>query len=483
MLPKTSDVNIWDYIEILYKRIWYIIIPFTVSVGVAIALCYFLPKSYRSSTMILVEQQKVPENYVKSSVSSSIEDRLGTIREQLLSRTLLQKVIDEFKLYRKEAIDKAPEEIIEMMRKQIEIKVEKGKKNIGAFSISYEGEDPYSVMQVTNKLTSLFIEENLKSREEFVMGTTSFLDNELEGIKAELQKQEASLQEFKKRYMGALPEQMTANLQTLTRLQADMQATTDALARAEERKSAFLAGKGTMVVRDNIIIADPENTRLTQMEREFADLKSRFTDKHPEVIQKKNEINELKRNIMAANAEREQHPSGRSSRPVLSPAEVALQNQFEEINLEIGRLKARQKALEMQTAEYQARVENTPAREQQMLAIQRDYENTKGHYQSLLDKKLNARISENLEKRQQGEQFRIMDPANLPIKPYKPDQKKIILFGLLGGLAAGIGLAYLREMVDTSFARPEELEEAFQLPVLAAIPNISIALKKERKAG
>lgn len=483
MLPKTSDVNIWDYIEILYKRIWYIIIPFTVSVGVAIALCYFLPKSYRSSTLILVEQQKVPENYVKSSVSSSIEDRLGTIREQIMSRTLLQKVIDEFKLYRDEAQKKMPEEIIEEMRKHIGIKVEKGKKNIDAFSISYEGEDPYSVMQVTNKLTSLFIEENLKSREEFVMGTTRFLDNELEGIKAELQKQEASLQEFKKRYMGALPEQMTANLQTLTRLQADMQATTDALARAEERKSAFLAGKGTMVVRDNIIIADPENARLTQMEREFADLKSRFTDKHPEVIQKKNEIDELKRNIMAANAGREKHPSGRSSMPVLSPAEVALQNQFEEINLEIGRLKARQKVLETQTSEYQARVENTPAREQQMLAIQRDYENTKGHYQSLLDKKLNARISENLEKRQQGEQFRIMDPANLPIKPYSPDQKKIMLFGLLSGLAAGAGLAYLREMVDTSFARPDELEAALQLPVLAAIPNISIALKKERKAG
>ncbi len=483
MLPKTSDINIWDYIEILYKRIWYIIIPIVVSVGAAAALCYFLPKSYRSSTLILVEQQKVPENYVKSSVSSSIEDRLGTIREQIMSRTLLQKVIDEFKLYRDEAQKKTPEEIIEIMRKHLGINIEKGRKNIDAFSISYEGRDPYSVMQVTNKLTSLFIEENLKSREAFVMGTTTFLDNELAGIKAELQKQEASLQEFKKRYMGALPEQMTANLQTLTRLQMDMQATADALARAEERRSALLAGGGTMVDRDNIIIVDPENARLTQMERELADLKSRFTDKHPEIIQKKNEINELKQGIMAAKAEREKHPAARTSRPVQSPAEAALQGQYEELNIEIGRLKARQKALEKQTAEYQARVENTPAREQQMLAIQRDYENTKSHYQSLLDKKLNARISENLEKRQQGEQFRIMDPANLPVKPFSPDQTKIILFGLLGGLAAGAGLAYLREMADTSFAGPEELEAVLQLPVLAAIPNISMALKKERKAG
>jgi uncharacterized protein involved in exopolysaccharide biosynthesis len=262
-----------------------------------------------------------------------------------------------------------------------------------------------------------------------------------------------------------------------------MQATTDSLARAEERRSVLLASGGTMVDKNNIMGIDPEQVRLMKLENELDGLKSHFTDKHPEVIQKKNEINELKQSIMAAKAEREKHRNARTSRPVLSPAEAALQNQYEELNLEIERLKARQKTIEKQTAEYQVRVENTPAREQQMIALQRDYENTKGHYQSLLDKKLNARISENLEKRQQGEQFRIMDPANLPVKPYSPDQKKIMLFGLLVGLAAGAGLAYLREMSDTSFARPEELEAVLQLPVLAAIPNISIALKKERKAG
>ena len=141
-----------------------------------------------------------------------------------------------------------------------------------------------------------------------------------------------------------------------------------------------------MVDKDNIVGIDPEQVRLMKLENELADLKSHFTDKHPEVIQKKNEIDELKQGIMAAKAEREKHPAARTSRPVQSPAEAALQRQYEELNIEIGRLKARQKALEKQTSEYQARVENTPAREQQMLAIQRDYENTKGHYQSLLDK-------------------------------------------------------------------------------------------------
>ncbi|MEK7306456.1 MAG: GNVR domain-containing protein [Nitrospirota bacterium] len=482
MLPQTSSINVQDYLEILYRRIWYVVIPFVISVGVAIALCYYLPKSYLSSASILVERQKVE---VGSHISPGIESRLGSIREQIMSRAFLQKVIDEFKLYGMDAQKEAPDEIIKFMRKNIEIKVgsETGdarEKIIDSFVIAYQGGDPYSVMQVTNKLASLFIEENLKAREGFVIGTTIFLDTELEGIKAEIERQEARLQEFKRRHIGELPEQMGANLSTLARLQLDIQSTTEAISRAEERK-VLLSG-GTLD-NNNIIIIDPDQARLYQLEDELAELRSRFTDKHPEIIQKNHEIEKVRRRMTTMQAGAGKNPAGQTSKQLQSPPASKLQYQIQELNFEIERLKSKQKTLDEQIRVYQARVENTPLQEQQMLILQRDYENTKKNYQSLLDKKLNARISENLEKRQQGEQIRILDPANLPTKPYSPDQNRILLMGLLIGLATGVGSAYLREMADTSFARPEELEAALQLPVLAAIPNIAIALKKERKAG
>ncbi len=483
MLPETSSVNAQDYLEVLYRRIWYVIVPFVISVGVAIALCYILPKTYRSSALIMVEQQKVAEDYVGSNISPGIESRLGSIREQIMSRALLQKVIDEFKLYGKDAQKEAPDEIIEMMREHIEIKIEsergvkRGERIIDSFSIAYEGEDPYSVMQVTNKLTSLFIEENLNAREGYVLGTTIFLDSELEGVKSELERQEARLQEFKRRNMGELPEQMGANLQTLTRLQFDLQSTTEAISRAEERK--LLLSGGTT---NNIINIDPNEARLHQLEAELVELRIKFTDKHPEIIQKNHEIEEVRRRMMTTQAGTGKNPAGQTSKQLQSPLASKSHNQIEELNFEIERLKTKQKTLEEQIRVYQARVEKAPLQEQQMLILQRDYENTKKNYQSLLDKKLSARISENLEKRQQGENMRILDPANLPTKPYSPDQNRILLLGLLIGLATGVGSAYLREMSDTSFTRPEELEAVLKLPVLATIPNIAMALKQEKKA-
>lgn len=483
MLPETSSINAQDYLEILYRRIWYVIVPFVISVGVAIALCYILPKTYRSSATIIVEQQKVAENYVGSNISPGIESRLGTIREQIMSRALLQKVIDEYKLYGKVAQKEVPDEIIEIMRTHIDISVaserqkQRGERIIDSFIIAYEGEDPYSTMQVTNKLTSLFIEENLNVHEEFVAGTTTFLDSELGGIKAELERQEARLQEFRRRHMGELPEQMGPNLQTLTRLQFDLQSTTEAISKAEERK-ILLSGDTT----NNIINIDPDQARLRQLEAELVELRIKFTDKHPEIIQKNHQIEEVKRRMITMQAGAGKNPAAQTSKQLQSPHASKPQTQIEELNFEIERLKTKQKTLEEQIRVYQARVESAPLQEQQMLILQRDYENTKNKYQSLLDKKLNARISENLEKGQQGEQVRVLDPANLPTKPYSPDQNRILLLGLLIGLATGVGSAFLREMSDTSFTRSEELEAVLKLPVLATIPNIAIALKQEKKA-
>jgi polysaccharide chain length determinant protein (PEP-CTERM system associated) len=465
--------NLQEVLDILLRRIWYLVIPFVLSVVTAVILCYALPKSYRSTTLILVEQQKVPQDYVKSSVASSIEERLTTLRQQVMSRSLLQKVIEEFGLYKKLSETKPQDELVELLRKKIEVNVERTRREVDAFSVSYEGEDPYTVMQVTNRLTSLFIEQNLKAREEFVTGTTLFLDSELENVKADLERQEAALQEFRRRYMGELPEQLQANLQTLGRFHTDLQATTEALAKALEQQGQVGAAPPGVASSGQPAVVVPDAVRLKQLEIELTDLRSRYTERHPDVLRVRTEIEEIRRRLAPVQAEKKQEPAEGTA---LSP-----QTRYEALDAEIVRLKTRQKSLEQQIKQYQARVENTPLREQQMLGLQRDYDNTKRHYQSLLDKKLNAQIAENLEKRQKGEQFRILDPANLPTRPYKPNQLVILLMGMLIGLGSGGGLAYLREMVDTSFMKVQELEATLDLPVLASIPNIPWALKREAK--
>lgn len=498
MIPQMTDRAWQDYIAMLLHRRWYVLIPLALSVSASVALCFVLPKIYKSTTVILVEQQKVPEAYVKSSVSIDLDERLSTIQQQIMSRSLLRSVIGEFGLYKKEAERVTPDEIVEIMRKNVEVKVDKGKKNIEAFSISYSGTDANTVMLVTNKLASLFIEENLKVREEFVEGTSAFLDNELNGIKVALEAQENKIREFKQQYVGELPEQTAANLHTLDRLQLELQTIHEALSKAKEQRAALLErepGLGSLnldrVTAREIGNIDPSRLRLAQLQVELANLQAQFTDKYPDVIRLKKEIADLEEKSQVKISKDAKASSGSSSKDG-SKTDAHLkdmlendgpQRQFNQVRLDIRHFEERQKQIETQIEAYEARVEKAPLREQQMLGLVRDYENTKLHYQALLDKKLNARISENLEKRQKAEQFRILDPANLPDKPYKPDPFRIVLLGLVVGLSTGGGAAYLRETMDVSFKRPEEVEMILHHPVLISIPNIHETLKHKRKSA
>jgi polysaccharide chain length determinant protein (PEP-CTERM system associated) len=487
---------VWqDYLEIILRRRWYVIVPFCLSVIVSVVLCFVMPKTYKSTTLIMVEQQKVPENYVKSTVSTDIDERLGNIQVQLTSRSLLQSVIDEFGLYKDEAKRMTPDELLDRVRKNVDVKVERGKKDIDAFSISYEGSDPKTVMQVTNKLASLFIEENLKVREEFVEGTSDFLDNELTGIKADLEAQENKIRQFKQQNMGELPEQTNANLRTLDRLQLEQQTVGDALSKAKELRAALLENHSKTAVsspdreaRDPLEALTPAQ-RLVRLQSELADLQTRFTDKYPDVIRVKGEIAELEKSLKANASGTKDLNTGKTKEggPTKETVEADgalsydFQGQLNQTVLEIRRLEERQKKIAEQMKSYEDRVEHAPLREQQMLALMRDYESTKAHYQSLLDKKLNARIAENLEKRQKGEQFHILDPATLPTKPDKPDLFRIVLMGFLVGLSSGGGAAFLREVMDNSFKRAEEVEAVLGLNVLASIPNIGETSHRPRK--
>jgi len=489
MEPQVQrQVQLEDVIEIIFRRKWFIIIPFILSIVGTLLALILIPPVYKSTTLILVEPQKVPEAYVKPTITVDINDRVNTITQQVMSRTRLESIIKEFDLY-KDAKDKlTSDEVVDIMRGNIEVAVKGGEtrnRDLSSFTIAYMGNDSETVMHVTSRLASLFIEENLKVREQQAEGTTEFLDAQLQGLKTVLEDQEGQIKAYKEKFMGELPSQLEANLRTLDRFQLELQSTNDALRSAEDRK--IMLEKQVSEINPNLIMerggggvsaVDPRRARLLNLQTELSQLSTVYTDKYPDIIRFKNEITELEKELQIEKTP-EQGPKAPKA-PVMvrppgagdNPLYTILYNQLIEVSSESKNLKEKQKEIAKNIAVLQGRVERIPAREQQMAALVRDYENTKANYQNLLNKKLDAQLAENLEKRQKGEQFKVLDPANLPLKPFKPDRNKIILLGLAIGLGSGAGLVFLLEYIDASFRKDEDVYAVLGLPVLVSIPRI-----------
>ncbi len=491
--PTTRDVLL-QYGELLSRRRWSVIIPFLVIGGLTIPIVMWLPATYKSTTVITVEAQKVPESFVRSTVTTPIEDRLQAISEQILSRTRLERIVVKFDVYRSKptasggvlewwrglfAEDRAARdaearlsvvEATERMRRNINIQVPRGRDRSSTISISFSGEDPETVRNVTNELASLFIEENLKVRESQAEGTTEFLDNELKQMKTQLETQEQQLRTFKERSRGELPGQLETNLRTLDRLQMERQVLQQSLKNAEDRyadvnRQVVMAGGASA---DGAVPSEVEQ-RLQTMRARLAVLRTEYRDEYPDIVLLKREIAASEDELAKLSRQPAHPPSGAGRLPATNPLVVQLADQQREINL----IKQRQQAVVDQIRDYERRVENTPQREQQLTMLLRDYENIQRGYETLLDKRQEAKISESLERRQKGEIFRVIDPALLPQRPATPNRPLLILVGLCAGLAAGLGLAFVREQMDPSIQSEEDLVAATTgLPLLAVIPLI-----------
>ena len=320
MINTEKVFNIENYMRIGLRRKWYIIIPFALSVIISFVVYKYLPKEYRASTVILVRAQKVPESYVRATLTEPVTDRLNTISQEILSRTRLEKVIKEFNLY-SDMVDKLHmEEIVDMMKTKIEVKVQRQ----SAFSISFEGRDPQKVMTVTNKLASMFIEENLKSRESRVEGTAQFISRELQTVESGLRKKEDLVRRYKEKNMGHLPQQLEANLRILDRLQEQFRTTSDNLRAAEDRivflqsqieqaadqlperwrSSTPLSTRRGLAQREPGL-EDPLVAQLNALKRDLANAESKYTGSHPDVTDLKRKIAALVLKMKRQEEERE----------------------------------------------------------------------------------------------------------------------------------------------------------------------------------
>jgi polysaccharide chain length determinant protein (PEP-CTERM system associated) len=470
-----EKVEIQKYKDMAMRRMWWIIIPFLLAILIGLGLYLKLPKVYRASTLILVQPQKVPQEYVREIVSTDIEDRVRTITQQVTSRTNLEKIIGEFNLYSEQGGPVFMEDRVEGLRKRITVDVsQSGRREASAFQISFIGPYPKQVADVTNALASYFIAENLKLREDQAIGTAEFLTEELETIRRRLIEKEADLKRYRESYMGGLPEQLETNLRILERLQDQLATNQENLREAQNRK---------LLVQQQL--ADARKTResltppapparpgeepelsLEQLKTLLTSLEARYTQRHPDVIR-------LKKKIADLEVKQESTPKKAGVIPdntAFIEAERSMAHQLREIDLQVQNLKAEAVQLNAQIKQYEALVENTPKREQELLSLNRDYDNIRQTYNSLLSRKLEAELAVSMERKQKGEQFRILDPAKVPMKPFKPDMRRIFLVSVFLGLAVGCGLAYVREIMDTSFRRPEEIEDFLHVPVIASFP-------------
>ena len=514
MINPGKSFNIHDYKEVFLRRVWYFVIPFVaILVGTGV-YAILVPKEYRATTLILVSPQQVPESFVRPTVTSRIEDRLQSIGQEIMSRTRLEQVIKEFNLYQEEAKSLRLEQVVNFMQQNIAVQV-KGKEG-GYFTISYIGQDPKTVTLVTNKLASLFIEENLKLREQQAQGTSEFLDIELKATKAKLEEQERLLSNFKQKYLGELPEQRDANLKVLDNLQAQFQRVGDGLRAAQDRKlmleknlaevEAVMAAERAAVEEEDVDEQgltpsekkDPRLAKIAQLKNHFEDLRMKYTEKHPDLLIIRKKIAELEKEVEMEKMTKEdeiwkggQETYTGTTKPVRSGGlkgkkkekagmvRVGLDPRIKEVKdrillveKEMERLREEDSKVKAQIVKYQNRVEKTFEREQDMYMIARDYNNTRESYHSLLKKSQEAQQAENLERRQKGEQFRIIDPARIPEMPYRPNLPKILLIGVLLGAMCGAAAAFFREQMDRSFRDAEDLQVTFGLKVLANIPRV-----------
>jgi len=493
--------EIEKYKDIALRRRWWIIIPFLLSILIGVGLSLVRPKSYRASTLILVQPQKVPASFVREIVSVGIEDRLRTITQQVTSRTNLEKIINEFNLYNEPDRHMFMEEKVEKLRKKISVDVSRGgSRGANAFQIFFEGKYPKIVAEVANTLSSYFITENLKLREDQAIGTSDFLADELDSIKRRLEEKEDLLAKYRQRYMGAMPEQLETNFNILGRLQNQLEQLNSNLRAAKERKLIIqqqisnaemmkkqMAESGidnSLVTIDMLASSqDTDSKEIISLKDKLASLESRYTAKHPDIIRLKRMIAKIEAEQTESIKEKEESETAMNEvelKPGFAMIDL-LMPQFHQIDIEIKNLKTEINKVKSQVESYEHKVEEVPQREQEMLSLTRDYQNLKALYNSLLKRKLEAKIAVNMERKQKGEQFRILDSAKVPIIPFKPNIRRILLMTVALGFALGCGLAYLRETMDTSLRRPEEIEALLQIPVLASLPFTYTAKEMRRR--
>jgi len=477
-------LNAEDYIAILKRRRWLIVLPVLIFPIISVGISLLLPAQYLSQTLVIIEEQKVPDQIAKSVVTTSLDQRLASMREQISSRSRIQPIIERYNLF-----PKSPnmDERVDLTRKAVTVKPIKSDisriANLPGFFITFTYSDARTAQLVCSDITTLFVDANLKIRQDSAQGTTEFLRTQLEDAKRNLADQDAKLAAFQRQYGGKLPGQENSNLGMLTSLNTRLESTNEALARAQQDKS-YQESMLTQQLQ-NLQIMSPstpgtpaaqapqvQQQELQTLLAQQADLTAHYTADHPDVIAINRKIAELRRKIAAtpppqpisastavSTAPRANEPIGiLQLRAQIHSSEIGIQDKLRE-----------QQQLQRAIGEYQSRIEASPLVAEQYKDLTRDYDTAQRFYDDLLGKMNNTKMASDLEVRQQGEQFTVMDGANLPEAPTFPQRSLFIAGGIVVGLLFGLALAAFLEYKDTAMRTEQDIWAFTKLPTLAVI--------------
>ncbi len=533
-----NDLNLYFQAWRFRKRYFFLIaLPLILAISI---IAKSLPPVYESKSTILIEQQQIPSDFVRSTVSGFADEHIQLLTQQILSRPKLLEIIKQFNLYSEMKKTDTTEEVIEQMRKDIQFKTISAEQTRKprqsqspeltiAFRISYQGRNPETVQKVAGTLASLYLEQNLKFREAKAQTTTKFLEAELEGLRERIAELGKKITKFKQTHEGMLPELHQFNLSQADRLENDIKQINNSI-RAAENQKIYLEGLLSQVnLGSSPMVAEDESKKMTPQERllainnKLSDLRPKYSEDHPDVqkaLREKIQTEKLlkkdggsgfknRQKLIRLEAElaqkqgtySDQHPDIQRLRNEIAqikskagtvypaftdldlaiPSQVNLLTQMESSNNEINSLKKQRQNLEVKLNLYRHRLEEGPKFEQEYLALERDYQNAQLKYREVMNKLLEARIGEGMEEHQKGEKFTLIEPASYPEKPIKPNLPFILIAGSILSIMAGLVTMVNMEKQDHSIKSVEELASLTKTPPLGIIARIETPYDQSRK--
>jgi len=483
-MVRNGEIGLADVKRILCRH-WWIPMATMSLLGIAgFVATMVLPKKFTSSTVVLVEQPTVPVDIVKPVVNNDLNQRLASMKQEILSRSRLQPIIEKFNLYPKKRDKAHIEDLVDDLRKSVEVELIQPmlgsvNRQPPGFQVSVTYDNPQLAQQICIEITSMFMAQNLKKREQQSADTTQFLSQQLSEAKAKLDEQDARLAKFKGRYLGSLPEEEQTNLSLLTGMNTQLEAVTQSLDRAQQDKvltetmlnSQEANWKTTQSGQQN---PETQEQQLTALQDQLTTLLSRYTPEHPDVTKMKSQIEQLKRKMEEEPATK--RPSAAAQANLHEPPQLQqLRAKIKQDDLTIAELTKRQSQIQEQTRAIQSRIQASPIVEQQFKELTRNYQTALELYNELLKKRENSAMATDLEHQQESETFKVLDAPSLPLTPSFP-KKKIFLGGGVGaGLALALGIMYLLAMSDKSMYTERDVETCLKLPVLTMVPSFDVS--------
>jgi uncharacterized protein involved in exopolysaccharide biosynthesis len=529
------------YLEIARRQAWPMAIATIAGVAIAAVVAFSLPRAYRSSAVILIQEQEIPADFVRSTVTSFADERIQVISQQVMTSATLLGLVDKHRLYETMRKFDTTEEVVERMRADIRldtISVDITDRRTGlrsvatiAFKLSYENESPAAAQNVANELVSLYLNENLKTRQQRAAETSEFLAEEAERLQKQLAELDARLAALKSRSQGSLPQLADFNLQLLDRMDQELVRVDRDLSQVQQRiislegQLSQTQPQGAMVTPNGERVLDPK-ARLKLLRTQYASMSGNYSERHPDIVRMRREIAALERELgddntaadyreqlaeveakLAAARDRygEGHPDvqklvkskaaveallresadpgakrKRDAEPD-NPIWVTLQTQLQAANAELKALQAYRAELVGKTRAYQTRLERTPDVEREYLDVVRDRENAYERYRDIRAKQMKAEVAQELERGRKAERFTLIEPPVLPQRPHKPNRPAILLFGLVAGLGAGLGTASVREALDRSVRGAYDLAGRIAAPLLGSLPVAPTGEERRRR--